>query len=67
MNSVVRERSISIDHLDRQMSALDTAHAIDDIGIPGCRLHALKGKLKGVGPSLLMGIGDSHLSLRTVL
>jgi proteic killer suppression protein len=30
-----------------QLSALDTAQVIDDMNVPGFRLHALKGKLKG--------------------
>ena len=30
-----------------QLSALDTAQTIDDMDIPGFRLHPLKGKLKG--------------------
>ena len=31
-----------------QLAALDTAQYIEDIDIPGYRLHQLKGKLKGV-------------------
>ena len=30
-----------------QLTALDTAHVIEDMNVPGFRLHALKGKLKG--------------------
>jgi len=30
-----------------QLSALDTATVIEDLEIPGFRLHSLKGKLKG--------------------
>lgn len=30
-----------------QLAALDTAQVIDDMDIPGFRLHPLKGKLKG--------------------
>lgn len=30
-----------------QLAALDTAQAIDDMDIPGFKLHPLKGKLKG--------------------
>ena len=30
-----------------QLAALDTATVIDDLDIPGFRLHPLKGKLKG--------------------
>ena len=32
--------------LRMQLSALDTAQTIDDMDIPGFRLHPLKGKLK---------------------
>ena len=30
-----------------QLAALDTAQDIDDMDIPGFKLHPLKGKLKG--------------------
>ena len=30
-----------------QLAALDTARTIEDMDIPGFRLHALKGELKG--------------------
>jgi len=30
-----------------QLTALDTAQDIDDMDIPGFKLHPLKGKLKG--------------------
>ncbi|MCG8276761.1 type II toxin-antitoxin system RelE/ParE family toxin [Stenotrophomonas sp. NLF4-10] len=30
-----------------QLAALDTAQTIEDMDIPGFRLHALKGELKG--------------------
>lgn len=30
-----------------QLAALDTAHAIRDMDIPGYRLHRLKGRMKG--------------------
>jgi len=30
-----------------QLTALDTAQEIDDMDIPGFKLHPLKGKLKG--------------------
>jgi proteic killer suppression protein len=30
-----------------QLAALDTAQSIDDLDVPGFRLHPLKGKLKG--------------------
>ena len=38
------------DHAKRlrlQLSALDTAHAIEDMDLPGFRLHALTGNLEG--------------------
>ena len=31
-----------------QLAALDTAHQIEDLDIPGYRLHQLKGSLKGL-------------------
>jgi len=34
--------------LRMQLAALDTAHHIEDIDIPGYRLHQLKGSLKGL-------------------
>jgi proteic killer suppression protein len=30
-----------------QLAALETAHVIDDLDIPGFRLHPLKGEMKG--------------------
>lgn len=33
--------------LEDRLAALDTAQSIDDMNIPGYRLHPLKGKLKG--------------------
>lgn len=33
--------------LRMQLSALDTAHSIEDMDIPGFRLHALKGEMRG--------------------
>ncbi len=33
--------------LQMQLAALGTAHTIDDMNIPGFRLHALKGDAKG--------------------
>jgi proteic killer suppression protein len=30
-----------------QLAALDTAQTIEDMGIPGFRLHPLKGELQG--------------------
>jgi len=34
--------------LRMQLAALDTAHSVEDLDIPGYRLHQLKGKLKGL-------------------
>jgi proteic killer suppression protein len=34
--------------LRMQLAALDTAHHIEDLDIPGYRLHQLKGSLKGL-------------------
>lgn len=34
--------------LRMQLAALDTAHQIEDLDIPGYRLHQLKGDLKGL-------------------
>lgn len=36
-----------VKRLRLQLAALDTAQVIDDMDIPGFRLHLLKGKLKG--------------------
>jgi len=44
-------RGIQADHakkLRMQLAALDTAQSVDDLDIPGYRLHALKGTRKGV-------------------
>lgn len=35
-----------VNRLRMQLAALDTAQRIDDMDIPGFRLHPLKGKLK---------------------
>ena len=35
--------------LRMQLAALDTAHHIEDLDIPGYRLHQLKESLKGYG------------------
>jgi proteic killer suppression protein len=40
-------RAAHVKRLRLQLSALDTAQIIDDMDIPGFRLHPLKGKLKG--------------------
>ena len=37
--------------LQMQLAALDTADVIDDVDIPGFRLHALTGSDKGAGRS----------------
>lgn len=34
--------------LRMQLAALDTAHAIEDMDIPGYRLHQLKGDRRGI-------------------
>jgi len=34
--------------LRMQLAALDTAHLVEDLDIPGYRLHQLKGSLKGL-------------------
>lgn len=36
-----------VQRLRYQLAALDTAQSIDDLDVPGFRLHPLKGKLKG--------------------
>ncbi|MGH8052341.1 MAG: type II toxin-antitoxin system RelE/ParE family toxin [Stenotrophomonas sp.] len=44
-----RTSGIQSNHAKRlrlQLSALDTAHVIEDMNIPGFRLHALKGAMK---------------------
>lgn len=33
--------------LRMQLAAIDTAHTIDDMDIPGFRLHTLKGSMQG--------------------
>jgi proteic killer suppression protein len=41
---------IQANHVGRlrlQLAALGTAHSIDDMDVPGYRLHPLKGKMKG--------------------
>jgi proteic killer suppression protein len=41
---------IRADHAKRlrmQLAALDTAHVVDDLDIPGFALHPLKGAMKG--------------------
>ena len=44
-------RGIQANHahkLRMQLAALDTAQTIEDLDIPGYRLHELKGKRKGI-------------------
>ncbi len=44
------QAGVQVNHVSRlrmQLVALDTAQTIDDMDIPGFKLHALKGKLKG--------------------
>lgn len=46
-----KTKGIQADHakkLRMQLAALDTAKVIDDLGIPGYRLHQLKGSRKGI-------------------
>ena len=41
---------VQVSHAKRlrlQLSALDTAHVVEDLDIPGFRLHPLKGAMKG--------------------
>ena len=38
-----------------QLAALDTAQSVDDMDIPGYRLHPLKGRLKGRWSILVSG------------
>ena len=38
-----------------QLAALDSASTVDDLDIPGFRLHPLKGKLKGRWTILVSG------------
>lgn len=40
-------QSMHAKRLRMQLAALDTAHIIDDMNIPGFRLHSLKGVLRG--------------------
>ena len=45
-----KTRGIQAKHANRlrlQLAALDTAQSVDDMRIPGYRLHPLKGKSKG--------------------
>lgn len=36
-----------VKRLRMQLAALDTAQAVEDMDIPGFRLHALKGQMRG--------------------
>jgi len=40
-------QTVHTSRLRMQLTALDTAQDIDDMDIPGFKLHPLKGKLKG--------------------
>jgi proteic killer suppression protein len=40
-------QTIHVKRLRMQLAALDTAQVIDDMDIPGFRLHALKGEMRG--------------------
>jgi proteic killer suppression protein len=40
-------QSVHVKRLRLLLTALDTAHEIEDMNIPGFRLHPLKGKSKG--------------------
>lgn len=45
-----KSAGVQANHVKRlrmQLAALDTAHVIDDMDIPGFRLHSLKGELRG--------------------
>jgi toxin HigB-1 len=46
-----------VKRLRLQLAALDTAHVIDDLSIPGFGLHPLKGRLRGAGQSGSTAIG----------
>ena len=40
-------QAVHAKRLKMQLTALETAHVIDDMDIPGFRLHPLKGEAKG--------------------
>lgn len=40
-------QAVHAKRLKMQLAALETAHVIDDMDIPGFRLHSLKGDAKG--------------------
>jgi toxin HigB-1 len=40
-------QAVHAKRLKMQLAALETAHVVDDMDIPGFRLHPLKGELKG--------------------
>jgi len=40
-------QTIHVKRLRMQLAALDTAQVIDDMDVPGFRLHALKGEMRG--------------------
>lgn len=45
--SLVGIQAVHAKRLKMQLTALETAHVIDDMDIPGFRLHPLKGEAKG--------------------
>jgi proteic killer suppression protein len=45
--SISGVRSIHVRRLRLQLAALDTAQNIEDMDIPGFRLHPLKGEMRG--------------------
>ncbi|MFL1483640.1 type II toxin-antitoxin system RelE/ParE family toxin [Marinobacter sp. LN3S78] len=51
--------------LRMQLAALDTATSVEDMDIPGFRLHPLRGKTKGVGRFGLTVIGAWRSNFRT--
>ncbi len=40
-------RAVHADRLELQLDALDTARSIEDMNLPGWRLHPLKGQQEG--------------------
>jgi proteic killer suppression protein len=48
-------KTVHVKRLRMLLAALDTAHRIDDMDIPGFALHPLKGKLKGRWSVSLIG------------
>ena len=46
-DSLAGIQAVHAKRLKMQLTALETAHVIDDMDIPGFRLHPLKGDAKG--------------------